>query len=129
MIIQEIRKMTGMSRAAFSERYGIPKRTLENWENGVATPPDYVIKMLDRIVREDIKSSTTENRIEASYFKVMGGKRIPCTYEDYKQDPIGSKVELHLIADGMAMQGLLKMMVRKYVTPIQQQMVAYVTED
>ena len=30
--IREIREKTGMSRAEFSRAYGIPVRTLEDWE-------------------------------------------------------------------------------------------------
>lgn len=57
-IIQEnkmltIRKRSGLSQAKFCEKYGIPKRTLENWEQGSRECPDYVLVLLDRVVRED----------------------------------------------------------------------------
>lgn len=50
---REIRKILGISRAEFSRRYGIPARTLENWDNETRIPPDWVLDLLERVVRED----------------------------------------------------------------------------
>lgn len=43
-----------MSRPQFSKKYGIPVRTLEDWDAGRSTAPDYVINLLARAVYEDI---------------------------------------------------------------------------
>ena len=51
--IFNIRKRTGLSQAKFCEKYEIPKRTLENWEQGSRECPEYLIKLLDRVVKED----------------------------------------------------------------------------
>ena len=51
--IRFLRKHTGLTQAAFSQRYGIPKRTVENWEGGKNEPPEYVYKLLLRVVVED----------------------------------------------------------------------------
>lgn len=51
--ILQIRKRTGLSQVRFCEKYEIPKRTLENWEQGSRECPEYLIKLLDRVVRED----------------------------------------------------------------------------
>lgn len=53
MTIKEMRELLGISRAEFSRRYGIPLRTLEDWESGKRTPPPYVINLLERIIKED----------------------------------------------------------------------------
>ena len=45
-----IRKMSGLSRKDFAERYKIPIRTLEKWEQGVSSPPQYVLAMMARIL-------------------------------------------------------------------------------
>ena len=45
-MIQEIRKSTGLSRTEFSRRYGIPLRTMEEWEAGRRVPPEYIPEML-----------------------------------------------------------------------------------
>lgn len=53
MDIKELRKLTGLSQTAFGEKYDIPMRTIQNWEKGVRVPPTYVIKLLERVVKED----------------------------------------------------------------------------
>lgn len=54
--VKDIRAVTGLSQAKFAEFYGIPKRTVENWEEGKSRAPEYVLRLLERAVREDFKS-------------------------------------------------------------------------
>ena len=54
MKIKEIRALTGLSQAKFADKYKIPVRTLQGWEGERRTPPEYVLIMLERIVKEDI---------------------------------------------------------------------------
>ena len=44
--IRELRESIGMNRKEFSEHTGIPIRTLEDWEAGRRTPPEYVPRLL-----------------------------------------------------------------------------------
>ena len=44
--IRSIREETGLSRKAFSDKYQIPLRTMEEWEAGRRKPPEYVSRML-----------------------------------------------------------------------------------
>lgn len=53
--IRAIRAKTGLSQARFAERYGIPRRTIENWESGVRTPPPYVINLIEIAVTLEMK--------------------------------------------------------------------------
>lgn len=53
--ISELRSLVGISRPEFSRRYGVPIRTLEDWEAGRRTPPEYVVSLLERVIKEDIK--------------------------------------------------------------------------
>ena len=53
MTIKEIRKLTGLTQLEFSEKYGIPKRSIQNWENEVRVPPEYITNLLERAVRAD----------------------------------------------------------------------------
>ena len=52
-----IRRLSGLSQAAFSEKYRIPKRTIETWEaasnSARREAPEYVLDLLERAVRED----------------------------------------------------------------------------
>lgn len=56
--IKEIRETSGLSRAEFSRQYRIPLRTLENWEAGTRSCPEYLTKLLARVVDEDAGSET-----------------------------------------------------------------------
>ena len=53
MTVKEIRKITGLSQAAFAARYEIPTRTVEDWEAGARKPAPYLVKLLERAVCED----------------------------------------------------------------------------
>jgi putative transcriptional regulator len=55
LTIKELRALTGLSQAKFGEKYKIPRRTIQNWEADVNTPPQYVVDLLERAVKEDTK--------------------------------------------------------------------------
>lgn len=44
--ITELRESAGENRKEFSARTGIPVRTLEDWEAGRRTPPDYIPRLI-----------------------------------------------------------------------------------
>ena len=48
--IKELRKKTGLSQSKFSSKFGIPVRTLQQWEQGISAPPDFVIRMMAYIM-------------------------------------------------------------------------------
>ena len=59
--IKELRENTGMSRKEFSEHTGIPVRTLEDWEAGRRTPPEYIPRLLAYQIRfEEIFAAKKE---------------------------------------------------------------------
>ena len=45
-IIRELREGIGLSRKEFSVHVGIPVRTLEDWEAGRRTPPEYIPRLI-----------------------------------------------------------------------------------
>lgn len=47
--MKDFRSQTGMSQSKFAEYFDIPLRTLQEWEQGKRTPPDYILKMMKRI--------------------------------------------------------------------------------
>lgn len=51
--IREIRRKTGLSQAKFSEKYGIPKRSIENWEQCTRSAPQYVLNLLKFRVEQE----------------------------------------------------------------------------
>lgn len=46
MTIKEVREAKGMSRVELSRWLGIPIRTLESWDAGVRTPPEWVKRLI-----------------------------------------------------------------------------------
>ena len=60
--IKELRESTGMSRKEFSEHTGIPVRTLEDWEAGRRTPPDYIPRLIAyQLKYEELMKGKEEN--------------------------------------------------------------------
>ena len=49
--IQTLRQESGLSQRCFAERFGIPVRTLQQWEQGAQKPPSYVVEMLRELQR------------------------------------------------------------------------------
>ena len=60
MTIHEMQIALGDTRKKFSERYGIPLRTLEDWEAGRRKPAPYILKLLERAVLQDLEAKKTE---------------------------------------------------------------------
>lgn len=56
MSIRELREKSGMSQREFSEYFGIPVRTIQCWEIGQRKPPDYIPKLLERIMNLETTS-------------------------------------------------------------------------
>lgn len=60
MTVKEMREKLGLTQEAFSRRYNIPKRTIENWESGKSKPPIYVMEMLEKSVQHHVTKSVEE---------------------------------------------------------------------
>ena len=59
--MKHIRALTGLSQAKFGKLYHIPTRTIEEWEAGRRNPPEYVKRLLERVVREDFPEKNSED--------------------------------------------------------------------
>lgn len=65
--VKELRLKTGLSAQKFGDRYGIPMRTIQNWEYEKTIPPLYVVGLLRRVVLEDIENGVfKEQEVEAN---------------------------------------------------------------
>ena len=47
MNFKQLRVSSGMSRLQFAEFFGIPYRTIQNWELGLRECPLYLLKLLE----------------------------------------------------------------------------------
>ena len=59
MDIREMRMRLGDTQSEFAARYNIPFRTIQNWETGLRKPPEYIVSLLERQVREDLVNRKT----------------------------------------------------------------------
>ena len=46
MTFKELRALSGMTQKAFSEYFGIPRRTVEDWETGKRKCTDYLLSLM-----------------------------------------------------------------------------------
>ncbi|MCR5789478.1 MAG: helix-turn-helix domain-containing protein [Lachnospiraceae bacterium] len=65
--IKELRKKTGLSQSKFSAKFGIPVRTLQQWEQGISAPPEYLIRMMAYIMLLEKRRDENE--------ELTGGKK------------------------------------------------------
>ena len=99
--LKEVRKAAGVSQQAIADRMLIPKRTIEKWETGERTPPDYV----QRFVLNELQSIGTEKATKAEHDPkptTATYVRTPRRAREENEDnvwspPLGYKVENGLI--------------------------------
>lgn len=60
MDIRSLRKQLGDTQSEFAERYNIPFRTVQNWENGVRKPPEYILELLGQRIKDDLVNKRTK---------------------------------------------------------------------
>lgn len=80
MTIKEAREFSGLTQKEVEEEFGIPVRSLQNWESGIRQAPDYVeaylvekLTQLKKVAR--IKVQDQEVRVET----LEGDNWEPCT--------------------------------------------------
>lgn len=57
MTIKELRQSIGMTQQNFADYFGIPKRTIENWEGGKRAAPPYVLELIKyKINKENLNN-------------------------------------------------------------------------
>lgn len=63
--VKNLRKSTGMNRKEFCEYFGIPYRTVTEWERGTRKMPDYVLRLMEYQIRmEKIGRENTKEEQE-----------------------------------------------------------------
>ena len=64
--IIDLRKGTELNRKSFAEHFGIPLRTIEDWQAGRRTPPEYVPRLIKYQVEYE---KLVNNQSEVEYNK------------------------------------------------------------
>ncbi len=60
-VLIELRESTGMTRREFGDYFGIPYRTLQDWELGNRKMPDYLLRLM--IYKINVEKSISDNNV------------------------------------------------------------------
>lgn len=84
--INEIRRITGLSQTEFGKRLGgIPLRTIQNWESGERTPPEWVVELI---------AFRVENDKELAAQKVLGYDQVVTYARESNHAGAGESLEM-----------------------------------
>lgn len=61
--VKELRDYLGLSQVNFGKKYNIPMRTIQSWEAGVRECPEYVIVLLNKVIKYELKEDLRYGRI------------------------------------------------------------------
>ena len=50
--IKEICSEYGLKQIELSRRFGIPPRTVQDWYRGIRVPPEYVVNMIEELLKK-----------------------------------------------------------------------------
>ena len=53
MTVKDLRKQTGLTQVKFAEKTGISVSNIRHWEQRYSNPPDYLISLLERVLKID----------------------------------------------------------------------------
>ena len=73
---KKIRESTGMNRKDFAEYLNIPYRTMQEWELGRRTMPEYVMELVDFKVKHDPALIKEREKRESIVGKIHDKQRI-----------------------------------------------------
>lgn len=51
MTVKEMRVKMGLSQSKFANYLGVPIATLQTWEQGIHNPPEYVLLLIERVLK------------------------------------------------------------------------------
>lgn len=64
MTIKKLRSASGMTQQAFADLLDIPKRTIENWENGQRSCPTYLVNLIEFYLTHKGYTKESEEQME-----------------------------------------------------------------
>ena len=102
MTVKELRAKTGLSQSKFAAQFGIPVRTLQDWERGRFNPPPYVVAMMEEIL--DLKGGLDIALCELAQYRAAYGSGEPKIIPNNQPTGRWVKVKtlIHAAADGSA---------------------------
>lgn len=67
MNIKELRAASGMSQSEFAKYFGIPKDSLQNWEQGRRKCPEYLLNLIEY----KLNAETKKEEILKEYIEIV----------------------------------------------------------
>ena len=71
-----LREELGLNRKQFALEYGIPLRTVEDWEHGKRKMPDYVLRLLTYKVKVDMRQEVVQSDKNINVISEADGKKV-----------------------------------------------------
>ncbi len=99
MTIKELRMQTHLSQSAFAKKYYLNIRTLQSWEQGIRQTPQYVIELIQELLKTDKSSSPELDTIESARTtqKVKKDLRVSRCLEEYMTFELFKSEVCHLL--------------------------------
>lgn len=72
LTFKELREQSGMNMKRFAEHFGIPYRTVQNWEAGVNKCPDYLLNLMKFKLDHDRMESERKEKIRKRLSEIGG---------------------------------------------------------
>ena len=64
MTIKELRERTGLSQSKFAAKFYTTPVNISHWEQGVRKPPEYVVKMIERILDLELENNILKDTVK-----------------------------------------------------------------
>ena len=74
MTFKELRAKSGMTQKQFSEYFGIPRRTIENWETGTRKCPQYLLDLMEYKLNNESKHPVFHTKYDLGQEVFYGDK-------------------------------------------------------
>ena len=111
--IKELRNTTQMSQNKFATYLGIPVANIQHWEQGVTTPPNYLVSLISRIMKNDgyIRNDLTPSEID-----VIRQTKATLAIEQMQLSDEGISEIERLVKGEISREGFQKKLREKYQT-------------
>lgn len=78
--IKRLRQSTGLSQSKFGAMFGVPTANIARWEQGLSSPPAYVLTMMRQILGEESPAQRPGSNLSAmleEFHAVWGNRPLP----------------------------------------------------
>ena len=109
--IKELRNTTKMSQSKFATYLGIPVANIQHWEQGVTSPPNYLIALISRVMKND---GFLENDLTTAEIDVIRQAQATLALENLSLNAEGISEIKSLVKGEMTREEFQKKLKEKY---------------